>query len=164
MTMPQFSQPAPATPAPKKSKAKGCAGIGCLGVIAVIVIIGVASAMSNKNTPTSSSAAPVIAGAPTSGAAAPAPAAAAPKTLLTLKGTGIKNTAQFTTGSAWTVAYTFDCTAFGSQGNFVVSDETGMPLVNELKAKGSGSSPQYTGGTHHLEINSECDWTLNVTG
>jgi hypothetical protein len=36
-------------------------------------------------------------------------------------------------------------------------------LANELKIKGSGSSPQYTAGTHHLEINSECDWTITAT-
>ncbi|MEY9965336.1 hypothetical protein ABIA33_003378 [Streptacidiphilus sp. MAP12-16] len=159
MTTPEYGQPAPAP----KSKAKGCAGIGCLAVVAVAVVIGVIAAIGGTKTTVTSSG-PDAPAASTTGAGAPAPAPAKPKTLLTLKGTGIKNSAQFTAAGNWTLAYTFDCASFGSQGNFMVSDETGMPLVNELKTKGAGSSPQYNAGQHHLEINSECDWTVTVTG
>jgi hypothetical protein len=98
-----------------------------------------------------------VAAAPTTKAAAPA------GPLLKVSGNGINNTKQFTTGDSWNLAYTYDCTSFGQAGNFAVTDESGMPLVNELKLKGSGSSPQYNAGTHHLEINSECDWTITVT-
>ena len=158
MTTPEYGQP---TAAPK-SKAKGCAGIGCLAVVAVAVVIGVIAAIGGTKTTVTSSG-PDAPAASTTAAGAPAPAAK-PKTLLTLKGTGIKNSAQFTTAGNWTLAYTFDCASFGSAGNFMVSDETGMPLVNELKAKGNGNTPQYTPGQHHLEVNSECDWTVTVTG
>jgi hypothetical protein len=149
MTMPQYGQPAPAAP---KSKAKGRAGLNC-GILVLLAVIGVtAAAMTSKGAPTASSA-----------AAAP-PAAAT--TLLTLKGTGTKTTAQFTTGSNWTVGYTYDCARLAGNftGNFTVTDETKMLLVDEIKLKGSGSSPQYAAGTHHLQINSECDWTITVTG
>ena len=71
---------------------------------------------------------------------------------------------RFTAHGNWTLKYTYNCASFGQAGNFAVSDETGMPLVNEVKLKGSGSSPQYDSGTHHLEVDSECDWTLTVTG
>lgn len=162
----------PPPPEPKKGKkAAGCLGIGCGGLVLIGIIAGIAAAVSGggKSTTTSTAAA-----GPAAVTSAAAPAKAAPKakpkapakphTLLKASGSGIKNTAQFTAGDSWTLHYSFNCANFGSSGNFVVSDETGMPLVNELKAKESGSSPQYTSGKHHLEINSECDWTVTVTG
>lgn len=160
---PGWGQQPPA--APKKSgKAKaGCFGcLGVLGLIAVVVVI--ASAASSGGSKTTSPAASPAASVTGKAAGAPASKAPAskPKTVLTASGTGIKNTAQFTVGDTWTLHWTVDCAAFGSAGNLIVSDETGMPLVNELKKKGSGSSPQYTGGTHHLQVNSECAWTVKV--
>jgi hypothetical protein len=160
-----YDQPAPATPAPaKKSKAKGC-GLGCLGVVAVVAVIGIAAAMSSKSTPTGSSGTP--AAGPASHAAAPAPAPAKPKTLLTLKGNGIKNGPQFTTGDNWTINYTYDCRSFsGGQGNFSVYVDypNGDIPVNELGAKGASSSTATGAGVHTLKVASECPWTLTVTG
>jgi hypothetical protein len=160
--MSAYGQPTP-PPAPQK-KGSGCAKIGCLGAVAVLVVIGVAAVATNKTTTSSSSDGTTVTtsggqSAPTTKAAAPAK----PTVVLTAHGSGIKNTAPFTTGDNWTVTYTFDCTGFGQAGNFMVSDENDMPLVNELKLKGTGSTPQYNAGTHHLQINSECDWTLTVT-
>lgn len=59
--------------------------------------------------------------------------------------------------------------SFGSAGNFAVyvADSSGSPVgvaANELAAKGNSSSPQYSTGTLHLEINSECSWSVTVTG
>lgn len=76
-------------------------------------------------------------------------AAEHPTVVLQAHGSGIQNTTQFTTGGNWTLNYTYDCSSFGSSGNFIVSDETGMPLVNEMNDKGSGSTPQYDAGTGH---------------
>jgi hypothetical protein len=166
MATPTWGEPTPSPygpppVAPKKSKAKGCAGVGCLGLFVAAVIIGIVSVAASKSSPSSDSAtAPPPVGSTATKGAAPAKAA----TLLTLSGSGIENTAQFTTDGNWTLKYSYDCSSFGQAGNFVVSDETGMPLVNEMNLKGSGSTPQYDSGTHHLEVNSECDWTVTVIG
>jgi hypothetical protein len=38
-------------------------------------------------------------------------------------------------------------------------------LVNELNMKGRDTVPQHNdAGTHYLEINSECSWTVAVAG
>lgn len=164
MTTPEYGQPEP-TPA-KKSRAKGC-GIGCLAAVAVVAVIGIAAAVSSKSTPTVGSSAPAV-GTASHAAAAPATTAAAkPKTLLSLKGNGIKNSPQFTTGDNWTIHYSYDCTSFsGGQGNFSVYVDypTGDIPVNELGAKGASSSTATGAGTHTLKIASECPWTLTVTG
>jgi hypothetical protein len=101
------------------------------------------------------------------GGANPPPKAAA--ILLQESGNGIKNTGSFTVTGPWQLIYTFDCASFGSSGNFIVevADSSGRMVdiaVNELAAKGSSSSPQYTTGTLHLEINSECAWAVKVSG
>jgi hypothetical protein len=162
-----YDQPAPAAPA-KKSKAKGCAGIGCISVVVFVAVIAIASAVSgSKSTPTASSSNPAAPAATGSTHAAAAPVAAKPRTLLSLKGNGMKNTTQFTTGDNWTIAYTHDCAGFsGGTGNFSVYIDypNGDIPVNELGAKGASSSTATGAGTHTLKIASECPWTLTVTG
>jgi hypothetical protein len=89
----------------------------------------------------------------------------APKVLLSLSGNGITNTAQFTTTGPWELHYSYNCTAFlGGTGNFIVDavgDDTDY-LVNGLSAGTTAVSNSYQTGTQHLEINSECDWTVKV--
>lgn len=89
----------------------------------------------------------------------------APKVLLSLSGNGITNTAQFTTTGPWELHYSYNCTAFlGGTGNFIV-DAVGADtdyLVNGLSAGTTAVSNSYQTGTQHLEINSECDWTVKV--
>jgi hypothetical protein len=90
-------------------------------------------------------------------------------TLLQASGNGIKNTGPFTVSGPWTLAYTYDCSGFGSKGNFIVevADSNGGMVgfaANELGAKGSASTAQYSTGNLHLEVNSECAWTVTVTG
>ncbi|MFJ2020796.1 hypothetical protein [Streptomyces nodosus] len=92
---------------------------------------------------------------------------AEPSTLLTLSGSGTKNASAFKAGDEWTLSYTFDCTkamaAVGGKGNFIVFDKEDK-LVNELDKSGKGSTQQHTAGTHQLQIISECEWTVKVTG
>jgi len=107
---------------------------------------------------------------PSGGTTHPAPPAG-PKTLLTAKGTGIKNTARFTTGNDWTIHWSYDCSkTFGGEGNFIVDVYDGSEEsftadgVNELGKKGTDTSPVYDDpGQHHLSVASECPWQLTVT-
>lgn len=109
------------------------------------------------------------------GASAPTPAPTTPRplaaatTLLNLQGSGIKRSAKFTAGGDWTIGYAYDCTSFGTSGNFIITvyDDAGGyadSAANEIGAKGSGTNPEYGGGTFYLEMNSECDWSVKVTG
>jgi hypothetical protein len=105
----------------------------------------------------------------------PAPTSAGPatgpKTVLTAKGTGTKNTARFTTGNDWTIHWSYDCSkTFGGQGNFIVDVYDGSEPsftadgVNELGKKGADKSPVYDdAGPHYLSVDSECPWQLTVT-
>jgi hypothetical protein len=90
-----------------------------------------------------------------------------PRTLLTLKGSGIRRSAKFTTAGDWTIAWSYNCTSFGFAGNFIidVAGDTSDVAANELGKSGSGSQPEYTGpGTFWLEMNSECSWQVTVKG
>jgi len=104
------------------------------------------------------------------GARGPAGKAYEPTTLLELSGSGIKKSVAFTTRGAWTLQYAYDCSRWGDTGNFIVnlydasdsSYEDG--LVNELDTGGQDSTPVYSPGTHWLDVNSECDWSVRVVG
>jgi hypothetical protein len=165
-----YGPPAP-TPAPKKKSKVGLV----VGILAAVIalccgggIIAAVASSKSKPTATSSPASGPGAGATTgAGTQAAAPPAAA-KTLLTLKGSGIKKSAIFTTGAEWTLAYTFDCK--GTSGNFIVTAYDGSGglqdiLVNQLEKKGADNTPVHGApGAHYLELNSECAWTVTVTG
>lgn len=90
-----------------------------------------------------------------------------PRTLLTVKGSGIKSTKKFTTDDEWQLKYTFDCSNFGSEGNFQIYDfvdgDMSDVLTNELAKKGTDTIPVYSPGEHYLKINSQCKWTVTVT-
>lgn len=92
---------------------------------------------------------------------------AVPVTLLTERGSGIKNTKQFTVDGSWEIRYSFDCARVGGRGNFIVTveDAQGLPVdvaVNELAAKGADGTPMYSSGTFHLSVNSACAWAVKV--
>lgn len=168
-------------PSPPKKKSGAGKVIGIV-IAAVVVLCGVGVVLTAVNGggnggqtagSVASPAAPVGGPATTAAAAAATTKAAAPqppKTLLQLTGSGIKKSNTFTTGDEWTLSYSFNCSNFGSQGNFAVMeyDSSGMPtdvLVNELAKSGTDSVPQHVdGGGHYLQINSECKWSLTVTG
>jgi len=179
-TMPQPVLSPYAMPTPPKAKS------GALRLILAVVITaavcgisGIAIGSAGKSS-TKTVAGPTVTTTVTQGAAGAAPiaakttAAAKPttakptsKTIMTFKGNGIKNSPKFKTGDDWVIDYTYDCSSFGSKGNFQVMYYTDGELdniaVNELAKKGSDSAPVYgDSGTHYLSINSECSWTVKV--
>jgi len=42
-------------------------------------------------------------------------------TVLDVRGSGIKTTQNFTVGSQWDLVWSYDCSSFGSKGNFIVN-------------------------------------------
>ncbi|MFF7144715.1 hypothetical protein ACFZB5_26430 [Streptomyces nodosus] len=158
-------------------KEGGRFGRGFGGLLAVVLIAAAVSGCggddksdkSDKADSTASTpAAPASPSAETSPETGPAAThQAEPSTLLTLSGSGTKNASAFKAGDEWTLSYTFDCTkamaAVGGKGNFIVFDKEDK-LVNELDKSGKGSTQQHTAGTHQLQIISECEWTVKVTG
>jgi hypothetical protein len=101
---------------------------------------------------------------PTISTAAPA------GTILDVTGSGIKTTRSFTIGNAWDLIWSYDCSDFGTKGNFQVyvfkadgslSRNAG---VNELDNSGNGVEHFHQGGTLYLEMNSECTWHVVVQG
>lgn len=90
-----------------------------------------------------------------------------PQTLLSVSGNGIQNTPSFDAPDHWRISYSFDCSSFGYAGNFqvYVQTEQGDPVavpVNALAMSGNSSSDVYNSGNLHLEINSECNWTVTA--
>jgi hypothetical protein len=102
----------------------------------------------------------------------PAPATTAPpvtagKTVATFSGSGIENTPKFTVTDTWKLDYSFDCSGFGGSGNFIVNEDGGSDFsgasVNGLGLGKSGSTFAYgDAGTHYLQVNSECSWSVKV--
>lgn len=97
------------------------------------------------------------------------PSKPTPKVLLDITGNGSKQTQKFTTSSNWNIKYTFDCTNFGSQGNFqyFIYNGDGSPNTdtgaNDLAVSGGTTNYYYDNGEHYLSVNSECDWHVVVT-
>ena len=165
---PPTGQWAPPPPPPKK---KRLAPI-LIGVGAFVIVLGVIGAVTNGSsdtagsTPATTTAATATSRAEVTTTSAPATktVAPAPKVVLKEDGSGIKSTATFTVDGDWDLAYTYDCSAFGFQGNFIVNGpEIADFYVNELGMKGSDVTHLHDGGQTHLEINSECAWTITVT-
>lgn len=108
---------------------------------------------------------------PSTSASTAAPSTSAPslagKMVATFSGSGIENTPQFTVTGTWKLSYSFDCSSFGYKGNFQVYEYSGSSLenvlVNDLAMSKSASTYAYgDAGAHHLEINSECSWSVKV--
>ena len=169
------------------------------GAIAAVVVLVVLAAIGSAAGHPTSSSPPAAAGA-TAGTAAGAAVTSAPlavatvaaiaqpsspppvapaattKTLLAITGNGIKTSKSFrASGDSVDVTYSFNCAAFGSQGNFQImfygASALGptMPdiLANALAAKGSDTTTEYLNGAtgpFHVEINSECGWSVKVIG
>jgi hypothetical protein len=136
-----------------------------LGVIA-LTTVGASSCSSTGGTASDTSA-PATTDTPT----AVATAAAAPKTLFTFSGSGIKNTADFTVPAEWVLNWTYNCSNFGGNpGNFQVMEynaDGGLAglLANELGKGGPGTSNQHNdAGSKYLTVNSECHWTVTAVG
>jgi hypothetical protein len=74
-------------------------------------------------------------------------------------------TAQFTVGGPWTLAWTYNCAnAFGGSGNFIIEYQGGTDIgPNEIGASGSGTDYYTDAGTYSLQVISECNWTATVS-
>lgn len=163
--------PAPepaATPAKKRRRWPWIIG----GLVVLIVIIATTTSHGGSSAPGTSSGATSpaathapVAPAPATSAPAPAAAPATPIVLYSKTGTGTGSTPTFTTSADWQVAYTYDCTAFGQSGNFMVNSDDYQLVINQLGNKGADT--QYVHGdpgAHSLSIDSECAWTIQVLG
>jgi hypothetical protein len=144
-------------------------GIGCAGlIVGAIVIAIIASAASNSSS--SNNTANNNPAASTPSAKTTPTKATTPKVLFDKSGSGISKTAIFNTPSEWQIDYSFDCTNFGSQGNFSVivydgKSETKDVPINALAAKGQDTVYEHNlSGPYYLDINSECDWHVTVKG
>jgi hypothetical protein len=142
-------------------------GGGCMAVLGAAISKNAPAASGSPSAVAASSPAVVVAtkaAAKAKATVAPKPVAPPqPKIVLTVSGNGIKTTQSFSVTGDWDLQYSYDCASFGSQGNFAVSDDTGMPLINELGAKGSDTTHQHGGaGKMYLSVNSECQWKIKV--
>lgn len=177
-----YRSPYGATPPPPPSKKRrlGWQGWTFIGLLLLGFVFAVAAVNGNKQdtaatgaSATVSSAPSVLAAVPSDlvappSSAPPSSAPPAPTVVLTLSGNGTKTTKSFTTGDDWSIKYTFDCSNFDDKGNFQVYTYTDGSMgdipVNELAASGADTTYEHGDpGSHYLEINSECDWTVTVT-
>jgi hypothetical protein len=160
----QPPQPPPRKPWIARHKAlSGLIAFGCLIVLIIVANSGGSSSSSGAANTATQAAAPSSAAATTAPpSASPSPAA---RTVATYSGSGIENTPQFSVTATWKLDYSFDCSDFGSSGNFIVMEDGsfGAMNVNGLAMSKSGSSYAYDdAGRHYLEINSECSWSVKI--
>jgi hypothetical protein len=164
---------------------------GILGILGLFVIIGIAAGASgggsSQSSATSATGSPgaetstasvtpqaTIASSAPAEAPSPTPTPthtqAPPKpsahTVATFSGSGQENTPKFTVTDTWKLKYSFDCSSFGQSGNFQVYEDGGSDFslsVNDLAISKSSSTYAYgDAGTHYLQINSECSWSVKV--
>jgi hypothetical protein len=139
------------------------------GLVALIIIGSIAAAAGGGGNQASPSAPAAAESSPTAAASTSAsatPAAATARTVATFSGSGQENTPRFTVTDTWKLVYSFNCSSFGSSGNFQVYEDGGNDFnlsVNDLATSKSSSTWAYNdGGTHYLQINSECSWKVKV--
>jgi hypothetical protein len=161
------------------------AGLAGLGLLFVGVGIGAAVSTGSKPAPASTvtvaaAAAPAAAVAVTVTAqpasADPSQPSAGSGVLINFSGSNIRNSAPFiVNSSAVTASYSYDCSGFGGTGTFIADMISGspsggpyddQPIANELGSGGSQTTtvyPQNQGGSYHLEVNSDCSWSITLT-
>jgi hypothetical protein len=99
---------------------------------------------------------------------------ARPHVLIRFSGSGILNSAPFrVTTSTVKVRFTYNCASQGT-GNFIADMETGnqaslgsddQSIANALGSGGTQHTTLYptnVGSMYHIEVNSECSWSLVV--
>ncbi len=82
------------------------------------------------------------------------------------------NSRAFSVGGSWTMAWSYNCSNFGGQGNFIVNISqldggfTADIGPNELGTSGNGSDSYSDTGTFTVAVDSECAWsiTINASG
>ena len=95
----------------------------------------------------------------------------APKTLVTLSGSGSKASGPFDAPGQWQIQWSFDCAERGKPGVFGVSVENekgpvSVPVTPPEGLKASGSDYVYKSGHLHLEVIADdgCSWTITAEG
>lgn len=97
-----------------------------------------------------------------------------PVAVFTQTGQGTATTSSFKVPSNWDMIWSYDCSAFGTTGNFFVTiyDDYGQDStldfdnqgVNQLGAGGKGVDHYHSGGNKKfLKVISECSWAVLVT-
>jgi hypothetical protein len=121
------------------------------------------AATSLPSATSSGTATPTPAVSPTR-AVTPAPTPASPQTLLNQQGSGTASTASFSTPKNWDLGWSYDCSSFGSSGNFEVDVQGNLgPVgVNQMGTSGSGTEYYHQGGSYYLEVDSECSWQITA--
>jgi hypothetical protein len=138
--------------------------LSVLGCFAFLIVVSVIASAGSR---TGTTPAPATGGVAAAATATAQAAAVKPHTVATFSGSGEDNTGRFTVASTWKLDYSFNCSSFGSAGNFIVYEDGGSDLngvdVDEMATTKTASSWAYNdAGTHYLEIDSECDWTVTV--
>ena len=82
---------------------------------------------------------------------------------------GNKTTKVFTPqGTDWTLQWSFDCASLGDSGNFsakIMRQGSGvLASVEKINDHDSGTEHYHQAGTFYLEVVSECQWTVRVSG
>jgi len=78
-------------------------------------------------------------------------------------------TQAFSQSAGWQMSWSYNCASYGGSGNFIVTvdqpsgDNTIDFGPNELGTGGSGTDYYTDTGTFSLSVNSECEWTINVS-
>lgn len=75
------------------------------------------------------------------------------------------STPSFSQSGPWTMAWSYNCSNYGSPGNFIV-DVNNSNIdqgTNELGTGDSGTDYYYDTGSFSLSIISECDWSITVS-
>ena len=74
-------------------------------------------------------------------------------------------TQQFTAYAPWSMAWSYNCSNYGSQGNFFVEVDGSSDIgPNELGSSGSGTDYYNDSGTFSLTVISECNWSVSISG
>jgi hypothetical protein len=143
-------------------------------IVGAVVIVALAGGC-NKSNSSPASTSTTAATATTAGSSRTTTPAttttAASSVLFQQTGSGTASTPNFTTPTNWDIDWSYNCSNFGTQGNFAVTVEqagTGTMAsiedlpINQLGESGSGVQSYHYGGKLYLSVDSECDWTIKA--
>jgi hypothetical protein len=87
--------------------------------------------------------------------------------LLDVQGSGVHTTQWFHAPAEWKISWSYDCSAYGSRGNFIVDLWSGPTslvdgVANTLGSRGNGMTYEHQGGRFYLKVNSECNWHIQA--
>ena len=110
-------------------------------------------------------------GQPHSGKVSSSGSPRTPIVLLDVAASGVKTTKRFATDPDWDLQWSYDCSNFGSQGNFIlfVMNGDGTPSLeneglNQLGQRQAATIHYRKGGTFFFKITSECNWHVTAKG